>query len=93
MRLPLMQFFAICAGSAIVLGLFLARGFSLHEHARILLTASALCGLVGAGWALTGAAEMADGWRRLGAPKAVLIVAGAVAAAFLPAFAVWLAQR
>ena len=39
MRLPLLQLLLILAGSAVVFGLFIARGFTLAEHARILVPA------------------------------------------------------
>jgi hypothetical protein len=85
-RFPLVQVLAVLVGSAIVLGLFLARGFTLHEHARILFGAAGLVALIGTAWALATAAERAGGWRRVGAANFVLIVVATFAAAFAPAW-------
>jgi hypothetical protein len=90
MRPPILQLAAQCAGSAVVLGLFVLRGFNLREHARILLGALAVCWLVGALWILATAAENAAGWRRLGVGNALLVLAETLAVAFAPAIVLWL---
>ena len=89
MRIPVLQIAALCAGCAVILGLFLARGFNLHEQARIVFGAIAVCWLAGASWTLASAAETAGGWRRLGATGALLILVATLAAAFAPGLAVW----
>ena len=89
-RLPLLPLAAQLAGSTVVLGLFAARGFTLHEHARIMLGALAVCWFASALWILATAAESAAGWRRLGAVNALLVLAATLVAAFAPACVLWL---
>lgn len=84
-RIPIGQVIGIFVGSSVVLGLLVLRGFVLSEHARIMLGALALIGLVGNGWNLAAAVEHAGGWRNLGVGAALLIVALTTLAAFAPA--------
>jgi hypothetical protein len=84
-RFPLVQFAAILAGSALVVVLFVARGFRIEEHARIMLGALALIGLVGAAWTLASAAEDAGGLRKLGVAGVVIVLVAAAVATLLPA--------
>ena len=88
-RLPLLPLAAQLAGSAVVLGLFVARGFTLHEHARIMLGALTVCWFASALWIFATAAENAGGWRRLGAANALLVLVATLVAAFAPACALW----
>ena len=92
-RVLLFPLVATLVGSAVVLGLFLARGFNLHEHARILLGAATLCACIGAAWTLATAAEDAGGWRRIGVVTALSIAILAAVAAFAPALLVWLVRH
>ena len=89
-RLPFFPLAAQFVGSAVVLGLLLARGFTLREHARIMLGALAVCWLASALWILATAAENAGGWRRLGAGGFLLVFAATLMAAFAPAVLLWL---
>ena len=89
-RLPVIPLGALFAGSAIVLGLFLMRGFNLREHARIMIGALVVFWIMGALWTLATAAENAGGVRRLGAVNALLVLATTLAAAFAPVLLLWL---
>jgi|KBSSwiStaDraftv2_1062776.scaffolds.fasta_scaffold2439023_1 hypothetical protein len=89
-RLPLFPLAAQFVGSAVVLGLFVARGFTLREHSRIMLGALVVCWLASALWILATAAENASGWRRLGAGNSLLVLAATLLAAFTPAVLLWL---
>ena len=89
-RLPYLQLVAQFAGSVVVLGLFVARGFTLREHARIMLGALAVCWFASALWILATAAENAGGWRRLGAGGALLVLASTAIVACLPVIGLWL---
>ena len=83
-RIPLAQVIGILIGSSVVLALFIARGFSIGEHARIMLGALALVWLVGSAWTFATAAEQLGGWKRVGAGNAVLVLIATIAAAFAP---------
>jgi hypothetical protein len=83
-RIPLAQVIGILIGSSVVLALFVARGFSIGEHARIVLGALTLVWLVGCAWTLATAAEQLGGWKRLGGANAVLVLVATIAAAFAP---------
>jgi len=89
-RLPLLHLAAQFVGSVVVLGLFVARGFTLHEHARIILGALAVCWLASTLWTLAAAAESSGGWRRLGAGNALLVLLATLVVGFAPALALWL---
>lgn len=89
-RVPLLPLAAQFAGSAVVLGLFVARGFTLREHARIMLGALAVCWLASALWTLATAAENAGGWRRLGIGNALLVLIATLVVGFAPALVLWL---
>ena len=91
-RLPIAQLLGILVGASIVLGLLVARGFNLAEHARIMLGALALIWLTGGAWALATAAEGAGGWKALGA-RALLVVLASFVAGFAPAAVLWLLTR
>ena len=87
---PLVQCAAILVGSAIVVTLFVARGFRIEAHARIILGALMLIGLIGAAWTLASAAEKAGGLRKLGVAGVVVVILLAAIATFAPALALWL---
>lgn len=95
MRVPVLPIVGLFAGCSLVLGLLVARGFVLREHARIMLGALAVGWLIGAAWTLATAAERAGGLRRVGAGNALLILAATLAAAFAPAaiLMLWVAGR
>ena len=85
MHVPAGPMIGVLAGSSVVLGLLVMRGFVLAQHARIMLGAVALVGLVGCAWTLASAAERAGGWKRLGIADVVISVLGTAAAALVPA--------
>ena len=89
-RLPVVPLVALFAGSAVVLGLFLMRGFNLREHARIMIGALVVFWTMGALWTVATAAENAGGLRRLGAGNALLVLAATLGAAFAPGVLLWL---
>jgi len=83
-RLPWLQFAGVLLASAIVLGLFGARGFSVAVHTRILAGAAVLVWLVGCGWTLATMAEQAGGWKRVGVGGILIALVGSGCAAGLP---------
>lgn len=86
-RMPWLQFAFVLVASAIVLGLFAARGFSVAVHTRIMLGAATLVWLVGGAWTLATAAESSGGWKRIGVGGVLVVLAGSAGAAYLPALA------
>ena len=84
MRVPLLPILGLFVGCGVVLGMLVARGFVLHEHARIMLGALAVGWLIGAAWTVATAAEQAGGWRRVGFGALLLIVIATLIAAFAP---------
>ena len=89
-RVPVAPLIGLLVGSSVVFAAFVARGFVLREHARIMLGALAIGWLIGGAWTLATAAEHAGGWRRLGAASVVLILIATLIAAFAPAAVLWL---
>src|ERR1700757_1790311 len=85
MRIPVLPIVGLFFCCSLVLGLLVARGFVLHEHARIMLGALGVGWLVGAVWTLATAAEQSGGWRRVGFGAMLLIVVATLIAAFAPA--------
>ena len=95
MRVPISPLIGLFAGSSIVLGMLVARGFMLREHARIMLGALAVGWLIGAAWTLVTAAEQSGGWRRVGSANVLLVLVATLVAAFAPAaiLMLWIATR
>jgi len=89
-RLPIVPLVALFGGSAVVLGLFLMRGFNLREHARIMIGALVVFWIMGALWTLATVIENAGGLRRLGAVNALLVFIATIVAAFAPVALLWL---
>lgn len=94
MRVPVLPIVGLFVGCSVVLGLLAARGFNLHEHARIMLGALAVGWLIGVAWTLATAVEQAGGWRRAGVGAVVLVLIATLVAAFAPAaiLAFWVAR-
>ena len=80
-------------GSAVVLALFVARGFVLHQHTRIMLGALVLIWLVGVAWTLATAAEETGGLRRMGPGGVLVVILASLAAVAAPAVALWMMGR